>query len=168
MFNLTSPLIPIVLKIGAVLAVVFGLIGLGYYQGNKVAKVEAKEFEILAIQCQKRAQEREVELVQEALKRQQETLEIEKRLTARINEEIAKNGKISKALEEEIKKQKIITKRVIEYVTKEIEKPVYRECVIPPSGVSTLNRTARDYNATRANNSSGKESDTTKSSGQVR
>jgi len=149
MLPLLTLLSPAKFKAAIIVAVILVLIGVGYYQGNRSAMVTAKEFELLAAECEKRAVERELEVTEDALKRQQYLLETERRLTERIEEEIRKNGVISKQLQEEIKKQKVVVRRVTQYVEKEIEKVIYRECVIPPSGVSTLNRAAREHNDSR-------------------
>lgn len=66
-----------------------------------------------------------------------------------LNNELRKNNVLSQQLEDALKNQKEVVRVVREYVTKEIEKPVYRDCVVPSSGVSAINETARNLNGTR-------------------
>lgn len=150
MFNFLSLLNPTTVKIVAALGVVGGLIAGGFYLGNSLSQVQAREFELKAMECEKRGREREIEVTKRLLDEEKLRLEQERELTARIEEELKKNGQISKQLEEELKKKKVVTREVIKYVATEIEKTVYRECVIPPSGVSALIQAAREYNLFRA------------------
>ena len=149
MINFLSLLTPTAIKAGIVIVLVGAIAGFGFYLGDRFNEAKVREVEILALQCEQRARERETELTRQALEAEKQRLEYEKELTARIEDELRKNGVISKQLEEEMKKRKVVTREVVKYVNLEIQKTVYRECVVPPTGVSTLIKAARDYNAPR-------------------
>ena len=67
----------------------------------------------------------------------------------KLQAEVKKNLKLSHDLELAKAKVRVVKQEVVRYVTKEIEKPVYRECIIPPSGVSALNKAADSFNRER-------------------
>jgi hypothetical protein len=90
----------------------------------------------------------------------QNLLEMEENFKAELLHELSKNADLAKKLEEEKRKTKVVTKEVIRYVRKEIEKPVYRECVVPDSGVSKINDAAEQFNNQRKTDSSSKHDDT--------
>lgn len=149
MINFLSLLSPTTIKATAIVVAIGIIAGAGFYLGNKLSQEQARKYEIMALECEKRAKEREIEITQQALEAEKKRLAYEKELTERIEQEIRENGRLSKRLEEEIKKNKVITREVVKYVTLEIQSTVYRECIIPPSGVSVLNKAARDYNSPR-------------------
>lgn len=149
MLNALSFLSPTTIK-AAGIAIIIGIIMAGgFVLGSKLKEAQVKQFEIAALECEKRGKEREIEIATQALEAEKRRLEYEKELTARIEDELRKNGKLSKQLEEAIKNQKVVNREVVKYVTNEIQKTVYSECVVPPSGVSALVQAARDYNTAR-------------------
>lgn len=76
-----------------------------------------------------------------------------------INTERAEKDIIAAQLEKSLKTVKVVEKNVREIITKEIEKPVYRDCVLPSTGVRNLREAAVSNNAA-ANGSSSSESAT--------
>jgi N-methylhydantoinase A/oxoprolinase/acetone carboxylase beta subunit len=79
----------------------------------------------------------------------EEKRELEVKMQKVIDDKNKENYEMSASLEVALaelkKKAKVITK----VVEKEIEKPIYRDCVMPPTGVQLLNETARSLNASR-------------------
>lgn len=130
---------PALLKYLAIVLAVLGIAGASWYKGYTLGKdvVEGEKQEILKQQAEDRAA-------------------AEKKWAEDLAREVAKNNELSIKLEDALKKRTTTTKEVIKYVRKEIEKPVYRECVVPPSGVSTLGEISKRYNRER------KESNTSK------
>ena len=53
--------------------------------------------------------------------------------------EAEKSAAAAKALAEALAKRKVITREVIRHVDREIEKPVYRDVCLPPTGVCLAN-----------------------------
>ena len=66
-----------------------------------------------------------------------------------INKQNEVNRNLSTQLEDALKKLKQNQRVVTKYVRVEVEKPVYRDCVVPSSGVQLLNETADKLNGTR-------------------
>lgn len=86
-------------------------------------------------------------------------LEAQKEWNRVLTAEIQKNNKLSFDLESARKNVRVVRKEVIKYVTKEIEKPIYTECIVPPSGVSALNAAADKFNREREENNTRESSD---------
>jgi predicted HAD superfamily Cof-like phosphohydrolase len=87
--------------------------------------------------------------VKKELQQQEKQKEIEEanqKTIANKEEEYRKvSEKLEVALKELDKKAKVITK----IVEKEIEKPIYRDCVLPTTGVQLINQTATELNSAR-------------------
>ena len=74
-----------------------------------------------------------------------------------LQDEIDKRHK--QALEYEAKLQEMAKKvrTIVKTVEVEVEKPIYKQCVIPPSGVDTINQAAKSFNEERKIESINKE-----------
>ena len=67
-----------------------------------------------------------------------------------INAEAERRHVVSLDYEKKIQEAKDKAKTIYKTLEREIEKPVYKECVIPPSGVTRLNENAKEFNETRS------------------
>lgn len=114
------------LKYLAVVLIVLGLLSGAYYQGYK----------------------------NRGLVESENQLKIAEEWNRKLLSEIQKNLRLSSQLTEAKKNVRVIREEVIKNVTKEIENPVYSECIVPPSGVSALNAAADEFNREREKNHS--------------
>lgn len=67
-----------------------------------------------------------------------------------INAEAERRHAVSLEYEKKIQDAKEKAKTIYKTLEREIEKPVYKECVIPASGVTRLNDSAKEFNENRS------------------
>lgn len=67
----------------------------------------------------------------------------------KIQQEVARRHEVSLAYEEKLRDQKVIVKTVTNTIKTETEKPVYKDCVVPETGVKILNDYGKTLNDTR-------------------
>lgn len=114
-------LIPWWVKALVLAAIIGGIFGAGYKTATKVYQARA-----------------DAALVQQ--------LETEKKLVA---ETIARNQVVSEKLQTALGNVEVVDHYIIRRVTKEVEKPVYKECIVPSTGVDVINQAAVDFNKLR-------------------
>lgn len=78
-----------------------------------------------------------------------EKTEIVQQFTQLIQEEVDRRYEVSKEYEERIRQLRENVRTITEVVEVEVEKPVYRECKVPESGVKLLNENIEKLNSTR-------------------
>ncbi len=67
-----------------------------------------------------------------------------------INAEAERRHAVSLEYEKKLQEAKDKAKTIYKTLEREIEKPIYKECVIPPSGVTRLNDSAKEFNEIRS------------------
>ena len=67
-----------------------------------------------------------------------------------INAEAERRHAISLDYEKKLQEARDKTKTIYKTLEREIEKPIYKECVIPQSGVTRLNESAKEFNEIRS------------------
>jgi len=112
---------------------VFGIAFGGTYYAGKSAGKDEVELRV--------AKERVVSLEESAVR------EIELRKNLEL--ERGRLRDVSQKLQEALSSKDVIYVDVVRNIVKEIEKPVYRSCALPPSGVQVISDAAEQYNATR-------------------
>lgn len=137
MFQLVLNLKTLIITAIVAVVLVGGLLTKTYYSGYTAGK------EACELNAAKEAKKLEDEY-KELLKAEQE-----------------KNEGLAVQLSEKKEIVTTITKVVTRYVTKEIEKPIYRECIVPDSGVRLRNEAATKYNSSRTGTSVSAGTDST-------
>jgi len=72
-------------------------------------------------------------------------------LQQEINTKNEENNKLSAELEIAQKNRRIVQNVITKEIKTEVEKPVYRDCIIPLSGVQLLNKMSESLNKSREN-----------------
>jgi len=93
--------------------------------------------------------EGEVKLQKEVITHQQEIIKLKDENAKNLKETLDKYASASDKFEENLKNLKTREKIIENTVIKEVEKPVYNQCLVPESGVKTLNDAAKTLNDTR-------------------
>lgn len=109
-------MIPIPLEVRAVILVT--IVAGSFFAGWKVKSALVDSYELKDLK--------------EAIKERDELQEKVNQLSGRVNELIIENNKVQE--------------RIIERTYREIEKPVYKDCILPSSGVDLRNEQIRDLN----------------------
>lgn len=78
-----------------------------------------------------------------------EKTEIVQQFTQLIQEEVDRRYEVSKQYEDRIQQLRDNVRTITEVVEVEVEKPVYRECKVPDSGIKLLNENIEKLNSTR-------------------
>jgi len=78
-----------------------------------------------------------------------EKAEIVQQFTQLIQEEVDRRYQVSQVYEQRMQELRDTTRTITEVVEVEVEKPVYRECKVPKSGVELLNQNINKLNSTR-------------------
>ena len=121
----------------AAIVIVIGAMGFGFYRGADYGKSREVEKRIKL----------ETEIAEDKAKAEFE-------FNASLNREIERNNILSRQLATALAKKEKVRVEVRTRVQKEIvEKPVYLECVVPPSGVLILNEITERYNTERQESS---------------
>lgn len=66
-----------------------------------------------------------------------------------LQDEIDKKHKLALEYEKKLQDMALKVRTIVKTIEVEIDKPIYKECVLPPSGVSTINNAAKTYNESR-------------------
>lgn len=83
------------------------------------------------------------------LKHQKDYEKLKEDYEKQLDAERKKNEDLATKLDEKLVEVKTITKVITRNVLKEIEKPVYHDCIVPDSGLRIRNQTAAKYNSAR-------------------
>lgn len=78
-----------------------------------------------------------------------EKLELIAQYTQMIQEEVDRRQQISEIYEQQIAELRVQQREIIREVEVEIEKPIYKECKVPNSGIKLLNDTVDKLNNIR-------------------
>lgn len=79
-----------------------------------------------------------------------------------LQDEIDRKHKLALEYEKKLQDMALRVRTVVKTVEVEIEKPVYKDCVLPPTGVSTINNAAKTYNEARGTPEAVKKTDGSK------
>lgn len=95
------------------------------------------------------------------LKHQKEYEKLKEDYEKQLDAERKKNEDLATKLDNKLVEVKTITKVITRNVLKEIEKPVYHDCIVPDSGLRIRNEAAAKYNSSRTGASDPTTSDST-------